>query len=425
MGAANAALSGARLMQRLDALARFSSEGPDRLTRLYLTPEHRAAASQLGTWMREAGLAVSMDAAGTLIGRLEGAAPDAPVLLLGSHIDTVRNAGKYDGALGVLVAIEAVGRLRASGKALAFAIEVLAFGDEEGVRFPMTLAGSRAMAGSFDPASLGCADADGVSLREALKVFGCIPDGIKAIARDRRKTLAYVEVHIEQGPVLEEMGLALGIVTAISGASRLAFTVTGMAGHAGTVPMPLRRDAAMAAAQMLLAAERIAVARKNIVATVGRFSLEPGAVNVIPGQASFTLDLRSPDDAARQAALAEITVAFADIARLRGVAVACKPFYDLAAAACDPALMLMLESALSARGVAPFRLASGAGHDGLAMAALCPFAMLFVRCKGGISHNPAESVDGGDVALATQVVQDVLARFDPVAFRAAYGGPPA
>ena len=422
MSTLNPAFSGARLMQRLDALARFSSEGPDRLTRLYLTAEHRAAAEQLGAWMREAGLAVTMDAAGTLIGRLEGATQDAPVLLLGSHIDTVRNAGKYDGNLGVLVAIEAVGQLRASGTALAFAIEVLAFGDEEGVRFAMTLAGSRALAGSFDPASLDGMDAAGINLRDALRGFGCDPASIPALARDRAKVLGYIEVHIEQGPVLEEKGLALGIVTAISGASRLAITVTGMAGHAGTVPMRLRRDAGMAAAQMLLAAERIAVARENIVATTGRFSLQPGAVNVIPGQADFSLDLRSPDDSARRAALVEMTEAFDAIARLRGVAVTSRPFYDEAAAACDPALMRDLERAVAAQGIVPFRLPSGAGHDGLAMAALCPIAMMFVRCKGGISHNPSESVESGDVRLAMDVLAQFLARFDPLAFRASHHG---
>ena len=422
MGAVNPALRGARLMQRLDALASFSSEGPGRLTRLYLTQEHRSAADQLGAWMREAGLAVTMDAAGTLVGRLEGATPDAPVLLLGSHIDTVRNAGKYDGNLGVLVAIEAVGRLLGRGRPLPFAIDVLAFGDEEGVRFPMTLAGSRAMAGSFDPAALDCTDAAGISLRDALRDFGCNPDEISVVARHRTKVLAYVEVHIEQGPVLENNNLALGIVSAISGASRLAISVTGMAGHAGTVPMAMRRDAGMAAAQMLLAAERIALARGNIVATVGRFSLEPGAVNVIPGQADFTLDLRSPDDDSRRDARAEIIGAFECIARSRGVTVACRSFYDVAAAACDPALMQGLESALTGRGVTPFRLASGAGHDGLAMAALCPLAMLFVRCKGGISHNPAESVEGGDVELATEILQDFLAHFDPLSFRASHHG---
>ena len=422
MRAAPAASRGSRLMQRLDALARFSSDGPERLTRLYLTPEHRAATAQIGIWMREAGLAVAMDAAGTLTGRLEGASPDAPVLLLGSHIDSVRNAGKYDGNLGVLVAIEAVGRLQAGGKAMPFAIEVLAFGDEEGVRFPVTLAGSRALAGSFDPASLDCTDADGTSLRDALRAFGCDPAAIPAIARDRTKTLGFIEVHIEQGPVLEEKGLALGIVTAISGASRLAITVTGMAGHAGTVPMHLRRDAGVAAAQMLLAAERIAATRGDIVATVGQLSLEPGAVNVIPGEAGFTLDVRSPLDAARRDGLAEITGAFEDIARQRGVAVCCRPFYDATAAACDPALMQGLENTLLAHGIAPFRLASGAGHDGLAMAALCPIAMLFVRCKNGISHNPAESVEEGDIELATEMVQDFLAHFDPLSFRASHLG---
>ena len=275
----------------------FLPMGPTMLTRLYLTPEHRKAAHQVSQWMHEAGLRVHLDAAGTVVGRLDGARRDAPTVLIGSHIDTVRNAGKYDGNLGVLLAIQAVQRISASGQVLPFAVEVLAFGDEEGVRFPVTLTSSRAVAGIFDPATLDVADADGITLRAALTQFGCDADGIAAIRRDPKNIVCYVEAHIEQGPVLQEKNLPVGIVTAISGATRLKVKLTGMAGHAGTVPMAMRRDACTAAAEMALVVERISQASGDVVGTVGRLVITPGAVNVIPSGAEFTVDVRSPLDA--------------------------------------------------------------------------------------------------------------------------------
>ncbi len=403
---------GAVVMARLDALADFT-ETPGQLTRLYLTPEHKAAALQVRVWMEEAGMTARMDAVGNVVGRYEGTEPDARALLLGSHIDTVRNAGKYDGNLGVVAAIQAVAELHARGLRLPFAIEVLAFGDEEGVRFPVTLTGSRTVAGVLDVGALDAEDAQGVSVREALQRFGCNPFEIHEVPRRKDEVLGYVEGHIEQGPVLEAEGLPVGVVTAIAGASRYTVDVAGVAGHAGTVPMRLRRDALTAASEMVLAVERLAHGTEDLVATVGRIEALPGAVNVIPSGARFTLDVRSPKDAVRRDAVALLERELHEIARRRGVTVQIGKSYDEAAATCAGWLIEQLEAAVTRCGVRPLRLPSGAGHDGLAMVALCPIAMLFVRCKGGISHNPAEAITPEDADVAARVLVDFLSRFQP------------
>lgn len=407
---------GDEVMRRLDDLALFSSD-QGALTRLFLTTEHRQAIDQVEAWMQEAGMATHVDDVGNLVGRSAGVDADMPTLLLGSHIDTVRNAGKYDGNLGVIVAIQAVRRLRAERIALPFAIEVIAFGDEEGVRFPVTLNGARAVAGRFDPAALDVCDASGVSLRRALTEFGCDPARIPGIRRDPAAVLGYVEVHIEQGPVLEERDLPVGIVTAISGASRFTITIDGVAGHAGTVPMNLRRDACTAAAEMILAVERVASMRRDVVATVGRIAIAPSAVNVIASRAEFSLDLRSPSDEARHAAVRDLKRAFEAIAAYRNVQSTIVAFYEEDAAVCSPAIVAALEKSVAAQGIAPLRLPSGAGHDGLAIANLCPFGMLFLRCAAGISHNPAEAVEAADVQMAVDVLVDFLRNANPESFR--------
>jgi allantoate deiminase len=403
---------GATVMAHLHELARCTSE-PGWLTRLYLTPAHAAAARKVQGWMEEAGMAARIDAVANVVGRYEGDRPGLPALLLGSHIDTVRDAGHYDGNLGVVAAIEAVAALHAAGERLPFAIEVIAFGDEEGVRFPSQLSGSRAVAGTFAPASLDAVDAQGVKLEAALRDFGCDPAAIPAVARRREDVLGYVELHIEQGPVLEELRLPVGVVTAINGASRFRIEVAGHAGHAGTVPMGLRKDALAAAAEMILAVERRATGafEEGLVATVGAIEAAPGAPNVIPGRASFTLDVRAPVDGDRQRAIDDILGAFRTLAGRRHVRVKVERFYDEPAVACDPGLVAELEAAVERAGIRPHRLPSGAGHDGLAIAALCPIAMLFVRCKGGISHNPAESITTRDADVATRILVDFLRRF--------------
>ena len=398
---------GRDLLARLDRLAGLSSDA-EALTRLYLTSAHKDAITLVSGWMAEAGMTVEIDAAATVVGRYPATVPGAKTLILGSHIDTVRNAGRFDGALGVAAAIAAVAALHAAGRRLPFAIEVVAFGDEEGMRFPVTLTGSHALAGTFDPVSLMARDADDITLAEALASFGCDPAGIAGLGRDPSDLLGYIEVHIEQGPVLETEDLPVGIVSAIAGASRLAVTLTGQAGHAGTVPMRLRRDALAAAAEMTLAVERVAIETPDLVATVGRLDLHPGAVNVIPGRVAFTLDVRSPYDPVRHNAVELLRQRFSDIAIRRGLHLHIASTYDEAAAPCAPWLIEAWTAAVARLGLRPLELPSGAGHDGLAMASLCPIGMLFVRCADGISHNPAESVTAADAAVAVATLRALL-----------------
>jgi hydantoinase/carbamoylase family amidase len=403
---------GVDVMRRLDRLAEHTAT-PGELTRLYLTPEHKAAVAEVRGWMEAAGMGTRLDAACTLVGRYEGDRPDLPALLLGSHIDTVRNAGKYDGNFGVVAAIEAVAELQRSGTKLPFAIEVLAFGDEEGVRFPMTLTGSKAVAGIFDRRALAGTDANGTTLRDALIAFGGDPDSITGMVRPRDRVLGYVELHIEQGPVLEAEDLPVGIVTAINGATRATIGVKGWAGHAGTVPMSLRRDALTAAAEMILGVERRCAAERNLVGTVGMIEALPGAVNVIPGEVRFTIDIRSPSDEQRKAAVNDIFELTDGIGARRALGVTHAVSYDVPAATCGDGLIEQLEAAVARAGVRPRRLPSGAGHDGLAMVNLCPIAMLFVRCRAGISHNPAESITATDADVAVAVLVDFLRHFQP------------
>jgi len=392
---------GARADAMLTALAAISAE-PGRLTRLYLTPEHRRAADLVGAWMRGAGLAVQEDALATVRGRLEAASGTRRTLVIGSHIDTVIDAGRFDGALGVVAGIVAVEELRRRAVALPFAVEVCAFGDEEGVRFPTTLLGSSAIAGILDPADLDRMDADGISVRAALAGYGCDIAGIAAARVAPADAVAYLEVHIEQGPVLEREGLALGVVTAIAGATRAVVTVTGEAGHAGTVPMALRRDALAAASELVLAVERIgrAGSADELVATVGRMAVRPGAVNVVAGAVELSLDVRAASDAPRRAAMAAIHAAADEIADRRGVAVDIAVTHDRDTAACTPAVVDALSGAVASLQLPPRRLMSGAGHDGQAMAMLTGIGMIFVRCRGGVSHNPAEYAAQGDIGLA-------------------------
>lgn len=396
-------------MALVDALARHTDE-PGRLTRLYLSKAHRATAETALGMMCAAGLDARIDAVGNVVGRHEGSEPSAPALILGSHIDSVADAGRYDGPLGVVCGLVAVEQLAREGVRLPFAVEVVAFADEENVRFPTNLSTSYALAGRYDSAWLDARDADGVALREALAAFGGDPGAIPALARRREDVVGYLEVHIEQGPLLEARGLPVGIVTAINGITRARARVTGEAGHAGTVPMAMRRDALAAVAEMIAAVERIGARREDTVATVGVAQVRPGAVNVIPGEVEFTLDARAPDDAVRKAMVAEIEAKLAAIAERRGVAFSIAPFMDSPATTMDPRLMGALEEAVRAAGVPPFRLPSGAGHDAVAMATLCPAAMLFVRCKGGISHNPAESITEADADVAVRVLVDAVKR---------------
>ena len=402
---------GSRAFARLEALRRFT-DVPGQIHRLYLSAAHRQAVDAVADMMRAAGCdSVHVDALGTVVGRYEAAQPGRPALLIGSHIDTVKDAGAYDGTFGVVAGIGIVEVLHETGRRLPFAIELLAFGDEENVRFPTNLSSSRALAGTFDPAMLDGRDEAGVRFADALALFGGDAGGIAGLARRREDVLGYVELHIEQGPVLEERDLPVGVVTAIAGSTRLRVRVTGTAGHAGTVPMAMRHDALAAAAEMILAVERVAGEGRGTVATVGRIAAEPGAVNVIPGGVSFTIDARAPVDADRHAMVATLTAALRAIAARRGVQLALDSFLESAACPCDMQVRAGLSAAVAGRQIPVLELASGAGHDAMAMAALCPVGMLFVRCAGGISHNPAESMTIADADVAIAVLLDFVLAF--------------
>ncbi|KQT88986.1 allantoate amidohydrolase [Methylobacterium sp. Leaf466] len=392
-----------RIQARLDALAAISAE-PGAITRLYLTPEQARASALVMGWMREAGMSARLDAAGNVIGRLEGPVPGSPAVVIGSHLDTVRDAGRYDGPLGVVTGIACVAALAASGTRLPFAVEVVGFADEEGTRFAATLIGSRAFAGTFDPDKLACPDGQGVTVAQALRAAGFDPERFHEAARRRSEILAYLELHIEQGPALERAGLAVGLVTAISGATRLAVTLEGEAGHAGTVAMDGRRDALAGAAACVLAVEARCRGEAGLVGTVGSLTASPGAVNVIPGRVAFSLDLRAPDDGQRAAALADIAAAWRSIAAERGLALAWRTTHDAPSVPCDPALAERIAAAMAAEGHPVFRLPSGAGHDGMAVGALAPVAMVFVRCRGGVSHNPAEFASLPDIEAGARVL---------------------
>ena len=404
---------GARAAARCDALGIAPySEAEGQLTRRYLTPAHAAALDALRGWMTIAGMEVRLDAAANLIGRYEGQDAGAPALIIGSHIDSVRDAGRYDGPLGIMLGIDLVEALSREGRRLAFPIEMVAFGDEEGSRFPASMTCSRALAGVVDPAVLAMRDGEGVSLGEALAAFGAAGSLAEA-AKPSIDALAFFEVHIEQGPVLEAEGLALGAVSAIAAQKRLAARFTGTAGHAGTTPMALRKDPGPAAAEAILAVERICRAGDHgLVGTVGRLAARPGATNVIPGAVEFSLDVRAETSAVRDAAVAEITAEFEVIAARRGLTLTLELVQALAESPCHPALIGLLEQALGDLDVPPRRLPSGAGHDAMVMASLCPTAMLFIRCAGGISHNPAEAVAPDDCVLALAAMHAFVLRLD-------------
>src|SRR5436190_17080761 len=404
--------SAARIMQRCDSLARHS-ELAGGLTRVFLSREYRAATEEVLGWMRAAGMQASLDAIGNVAGRYEGTRAGLPCLMLGSHLDTVRDAGRYDGMLGVITGTECVAALARAGKRLPFAIEVLGFGDEEGVRFGTSMLGRRAVSGTLDIAALNARDSAGTTIAEALRQFSLDAARIPQVARKKGEMLAYVELHIEQGPVLEAEGLPVGVVSAINGFSRLRATLSGQAGHAGTVPMGLRRDALAAAAECVLAIEHIARSDASLVATVGRLEVKPGAINVIPGEVQFTIDVRAPRDPLREEAVHSAVTAVEEIASKRGVAARIEKIQELGVTACAPWLIEQFDHAVAAERVAVRRLPSGAGHDGQAIQAIADVAMLFVRCKGGISHNPAEAITEADAAVGARTLLRFIERFEP------------
>lgn len=404
----------ARVMARCDELAAISST-PGQLTRVYLSPEHLRANRLVGDWMRELGMEVWQDSVGNICGRYEGGQPAAPALLLGSHLDTVRNAGRYDGMLGVLAALEVVALLHSRDRRLPQAIEVIGFADEEGTRFGITLLGSKGITGQWEADWLACTDAEGISVAQAMRDAGLDPAAIGHAERTQDSICGYLELHIEQGPCLEAADLALGVVTAINGARRLNCTFTGHAGHAGTVPMGHRQNALAAAAEWMVAVERLTMAGDpHRVATIGRVESLPGAVNVIPGLVRLSLDVRGPLDGPLNALLTELLAQAQSICARRGIRFDSEEFYHIPATACDEDLQQCWHEAVMQVQGRSMALPSGAGHDAIAIAARWPVGMLFVRCEGGISHHPDEAVTEGDVALAIQAYCRVLDITDPL-----------
>ena len=394
----------AAVLRRCNEFAAFSEE-EGCITRRFATPALRQAGEAVREWMEAAGLDTRRDAVGNVIGRLGDG--DRRTLLIGSHIDTVRDAGRYDGTLGVLIGISSLELLHDRGAVLPYAVEVIAFADEEGARFGTSYLGSRAFVGSFDESWLERRDADGVTMRRALGPFGGSPEKIPACRRDPADLLGYFEVHIEQGPTLESEGVSLGVVTAIAGQTGATVTFRGLAGHAGTVAMSLRRDALTAAAEWILATETLARDTDGLVATVGRLSLEPGVGNVIPGQATLSLDLRHAEDPVRIKVGAELRRRAEAIAASRGQALEWRS-HETAAVSLSPELAQRLSEAVAATDQPVVRLPSGAGHDAALVSTSAPAAMLFVRCAGGVSHNPAESVTVEDVAAAIDATTSFL-----------------
>jgi allantoate deiminase/N-carbamoyl-L-amino-acid hydrolase len=359
--------------------------------------------------MADAGMETHVDAVGNVVGRYVASTPGARTLITGSHYDTVRNGGKYDGRLGILLPIALVRHLNECGERLPFNLEVIGFAEEEGVRFKSTFLGSSAVAGRFDMAQLDQQDADGVTMRQALLDAGHDPQAIPAIARDPSTLLGYVEVHIEQGPVLLERGLPLGVVSAIAGSSRYLVELAGLASHAGTTPMGMRRDAAAAAAEIVLLVERRCSGQGSLVGTVGQLEVPGGSVNVVPGQCKLSLDIRAADDATRLAAVDDILAGISAICRERGIEEKLYKIVEAEAAPCAPRLRDQLGAAVERAGLPRFDLPSGAGHDAMMMAQVTDVAMLFTRCgNGGISHNPLETMTADDADLAAQVLLDFL-----------------
>jgi allantoate deiminase len=397
----------AQVMHRIDILGGCSEE-PGRLTRRFASEAMRRAHEHLTAWMTAAGMAVRKDNIGNLVGRYEGAEGGDGTLIMGSHLDSVRNAGRFDGPLGVMVALAAVQRLQDSRSRLPFAIEVVGFADEEGLRYGTTYLGSRALAGALEPAELARADADGVAMAQAIRAFGGDPD---RLADDRwagGSLVGYVEVHIEQGPVLESRGLPVGVVSAIAGQSRRRVTFTGVAAHAGTTPMNLRKDALAAAAEFILAVEAEGQSTEGLVATVGQLEVSPGAANVVPAGAVLSLDIRHALDTVRLEHLARLLERARDIATRRGVSVEMAPTSENESVQTSSRLTTLLARAVLETHHPAIPIPSGAGHDAVVMAGLTEVAMLFVRCKGGISHHPAESVGEEDVAVAIDVITGFL-----------------
>ena len=396
-----------------ERLAQHSDPGyaeKGQLTVTYLTDAHRACAQRISHWMRDCGFdEVEIDAVGNVVGRYKPATPDGKYLMTGSHYDTVRNGGKYDGRLGIFVPMACVRELHRQARRLPFGIEVVAFAEEEGQRYKATFLGSGALIGDFRNEWLDQKDADGITMREAMQHAGlCIGD-IPKLRRDAARYLGFIEVHIEQGPVLNELDIPLGVVTSINGGVRYVCEMLGMASHAGTTPMDRRRDAALGVAELALYMEQRAARDGDSVATIGMLQVPGGSINVVPGKCSFSMDMRAPTDAQRDAMVADVLAQLEEIAQRRGLQYKAELAMKVAAAPSAPAWQHRWEKAVDALGVPVYRMPSGAGHDAMKLHEIMPQAMLFVRgLHGGISHNPLESSTADDIQLAVDAFSHVL-----------------
>jgi allantoate deiminase/N-carbamoyl-L-amino-acid hydrolase len=386
------------------------------LTCAYMTASHRKTAAQLAEWMREAGMQAHIDAVGNVVGRYLSDRTDAKTLVTGSHYDTVCDGGKYDGRVGILLPIAVVKHLHDRGEKLPFHVEIVGFSEEEGVRFNSTFLGSNAIIGQFNPALLDKQDTNGISMRDALRTAGHDVADIPAIARKPDDLLGFVEVHIEQGPVLLQQDLPVGIVTAIAGSCRYLIELTGVAGHAGTTPMTMRKDAAAAAAEIILFVERRCGQATSLVGTVGQLQVPHGSVNVIPGTCLLSLDIRAADDVTRDAAVADILAEINAICTRRTIDLALDRIVAAPAVMCAPWLMQQLAAATKRAGMPAFELPSGAGHDAMTLSKITDVAMLFTRCgNGGISHNRLETITADDAEVSAQILLDFLRQFKPKA----------
>jgi allantoate deiminase len=399
----------AALCRMLDELARISDE-PGKLTRTFLSPAMRRANQVVGEWMRGAGLTVREDSVGNIIGRREGASPRTKTLLLGSHLDTVRDAGRFDGALGVALPIVALAEIERRGQSLPFAVEVVAFSEEEGVRFASAYLGSKGFIGTLRASDLRVRDMNGVTVRQALEEFAGGRFSLPKSVHRSGDLIGYSEVHIEQGPVLETENLAVGVVSEIAGQTRGQLTFIGEAGHAGTTPMTLRHDALAGAAELVLCAERTARGAEGLVATVGTIRISPGAPNVIPGKVVLTLDVRHARNAVRRSAVRRLLAEAKSIARRRGLLCKWQETQNQSAVTCSPVLSALMTESVRAVQKKSRTLVSGAGHDAVILSRFTPVTMLFVRCRDGLSHHPDEYAAPADLEVALRVLIDFLER---------------
>ena len=400
-------LAAKQVLDRCDQLAQLS-DVPGQTTRTFCCPSMKKAHRMIARWMEAAGLRYEIDAVGNLVG--QSGVPGRPVVMIGSHLDTVVNAGKYDGVLGVMLGLAVAELIGQSNQSLNFELMVVGFSEEEGVRFNRPYIGSSAIAGCFEPAVLDLTDEDGISVAGALAEFGCDPDQWSTASLVNQDLIAFIEPHIEQGPVLQSKSQAVGVVSAIAGQTRATIQINGTAGHAGTVPHTLRHDALAAAAELILVIERLGQQTEGLVATVGKLEVSPNASNVIPGQAIFTLDLRHAEDPVRHACFQRISDEAFQVASHRSLQAGIQTNLDQPAVLMDYHITQALSDAIQSCGCQACTLPSGAGHDAAMMAKLGRSAMMFIRCRDGISHRPEEHVDLEDVSIAIEVLLETLQR---------------